>query len=95
MNRLSKSALIGLGAVVLTTVGIGASDIANNVRSNLTGMVIDSSVSGPCAPGSVLVQLGESTICADILRQVRASNVRCQILPMRLIPGVILILLPA
>jgi len=66
MSRLTKSILVGLGAVVLTTVGIGASDVANSVRGGLAGLVIDSTVTGPCSVGATLVQLGESTLCVDI-----------------------------
>lgn len=66
MNKLTKSILIGLSAVVLTTVAIGASDIANSVRGGLAGMVIDSVDTGPCQTGATLVQLGESTLCVDI-----------------------------
>jgi formylglycine-generating enzyme required for sulfatase activity len=66
MNRLTKSMLIGVGALVITTVGIGASDVANNVRGGLAGLVIDSTVIGPCSLGATLVQLGETTLCVDI-----------------------------
>ncbi len=66
MNKLTKSIVIGLGAVVLTTVAISASDVANSVRGSLSGMVIDSVTTGPCAVGTVLVQLGDTTLCVDI-----------------------------
>jgi len=74
MNKLTKSVLIGLGAVVLTTVGIGASDIANSVRGGLAGMVINSTNMGPCPTGSVLTQLGETTLCVDIFEASAGSQ---------------------
>lgn len=74
MNKLTKSILIGLGAVVLTTVTIGASDIANSVRGGLAGLAIDSVDTGPCPQGSVLVQLGGSTLCVDTYEASAGGN---------------------
>ena len=64
MSRLKKSAFIGLGALVLSTVAIQASDIVGGVQSNLSGMVIESE--GVCGPGTVEVLFGSHALCVDV-----------------------------
>jgi formylglycine-generating enzyme required for sulfatase activity len=64
MNKLQKSALIGVAAIVLSTVAIQASDVLRGVEGNLTGLVSDST--GPCGAGAVEILLGSHALCVDI-----------------------------
>lgn len=63
MNKLHKSVLIGIGALVLSTVAIQASDVIRGVEGNLTGLVSEST--GPCDSGSVQLLLGSHALCVD------------------------------
>ena len=63
MNKFHKSTLIGLGAIVLSTVAIQASDIVQGVRGNLAGLAIESQ--SVCGEGSVLILMGSHSLCVD------------------------------
>ena len=63
MRKHLKPLGIALGALVLTTVGIGASDVLQNVSGGLAGLVITSD--GPCAADSTLLMLGTHAVCVD------------------------------
>lgn len=60
---LSKSLLIGLGALALTTLSIKAIDELSLTGSDFTGSVADSQ--GGCPSGTVLLSLGEHSLCVD------------------------------
>lgn len=62
-RRLLKGLGIGLGALVLSTTVISASDVAQNVRGLLLGSVIESS--GPCGTGAVMERFGPYALCVD------------------------------
>ena len=64
MNKLHKSALIGLGALALSTVAIQASDIVSGVRDNLAGIAIESQ--SVCDDGAVLILMGSHSLCIDM-----------------------------
>ena len=64
MNKWHKSALIGIGALVLSTVAIQASDIARGVRGNLGGLALEST--SVCGEGSTMFLFGEHGLCVDI-----------------------------
>jgi formylglycine-generating enzyme required for sulfatase activity len=64
MNKLQKSALIGVAAVVLSTVAIQASDVLRGVEGNLAGLVRESE--HPCGEGAVEILLGSHALCVDI-----------------------------
>lgn len=64
MNKLHKSLLVGLGAVVLSTVAIQASDIVRGINGGLSGLVIESE--GVCGSGATQFLLGSHSICIDI-----------------------------
>jgi formylglycine-generating enzyme required for sulfatase activity len=64
--------LVTGGIIVLTSLAIYATDY--NVRGSLSGLVIDSTQSGPCSTGATLVQLGESTLCVDIYEASAGSS---------------------
>ena len=63
MNKLSKSVLIGVGALILSTVAIQASDSFRGVKGNLAGLAIDST--SVCDSGSVQILLGSHALCVD------------------------------
>ncbi|MBY0310045.1 formylglycine-generating enzyme family protein [Patescibacteria group bacterium] len=58
-----KGLLIGLGAFVLSTVGIQASDMANGISGKLMGSAVTSS--GPCNEHEVLLRFGAYALCID------------------------------
>ena len=64
MNKIQKSTLIGVSAIVLSTLGIQASDIVNGIQTNFSGMVIGSD--GPCGSGSTEVLFGQYALCVDM-----------------------------
>lgn len=64
MNKVQKSALIGIGALVLSTVAIQASDLVRGVNGNLAGLVFESG--SVCGDGAVQLLLGSHSLCVDI-----------------------------
>lgn len=56
--------MIGLGAVVLSTVAIQASDMVRGIEGNLAGLTIESA-GGVCGPGAVQMLLGSHALCID------------------------------
>lgn len=72
MARWPKVGLVVVGAIVLSTVAIQASDIVRGVRGNLAGSVIDTT--SPCGPGSVQVNLGSGTLCVDQYESVPSEQ---------------------
>jgi formylglycine-generating enzyme required for sulfatase activity len=64
MKKLHKSALVGLGALVLSTVAIQASDVVRGINGNLAGLALESQ--GVCDAGSVQFLLGSYSICVDV-----------------------------
>ncbi len=59
-----KGLLIGFFALVISTIGIQASDGLLGINGNLLGLVIESDVSN-CDDGSKLILLGTHSICMD------------------------------
>lgn len=64
MNKLHKSLLIGIGALVLSTVAIQASDLVRGVGGNLAGLAVKST--GICDIGSTQILLGSHALCVDL-----------------------------
>lgn len=64
MNTFKKSALIGVGALVLSTLAIQASDMVRGIEGNLAGLVSQSG--GPCGSGATQILLGSHSICVDV-----------------------------
>jgi len=64
MNKWHKSTLIAIGALVLSTVAIQASDIARGVRGNLGGLALEST--SICGEGSVPMLFGAHSLCVDV-----------------------------
>jgi len=63
MNKFQKSALIGVGALILSTVAIQASDLLRGVEGNLAGLVSESVP--VCGEGAVQILLGSHSLCVD------------------------------
>lgn len=63
MNKLTKSALVGIGAVVLSTVAIQASDLVGGISGNLASLAIESQ--SVCGEGATLMLLGSQSLCVD------------------------------
>lgn len=72
MNKLQKSALIGIGALLLSTVAIQASDLVRGVNGNLVGMVSEST--SVCGEGATQILLGSHSICVDVFEASASSN---------------------
>ena len=66
MSRKVKAIGIGVGALILSTVTIGATDLAQNVGGGLAGLVIESTNTGPCTEGATLISFGEYAVCMDV-----------------------------
>ncbi len=64
MARWLKVTLVVIGAVVLSTVAIQASDIVRGVRGNMAGSAIDAA--SPCGPGMVQMNISSGALCVDI-----------------------------
>lgn len=71
MSVLPKALLIGVGALVLSTLSIKAVDEFGIQGAALTGSL--SSNERMCALGSVLVSLGERSICVDAYEAAPSS----------------------
>lgn len=63
LHRLRKGFLIGLAAVVISTLGIQASDEFSGVGGRLSSLLIESG--GVCGENSTLILLGTHSICMD------------------------------
>lgn len=74
MKWFKNSLLIGIGAVVLSTLGLQASDLLRGVDSNLSALLVESE--GPCGAGAVPHYFGEQTLCVDVYEAAPASQ--CQ-----------------
>lgn len=75
MAKWRNTILVVLGAMVLSTVAIQASDIMRGINGNLAGVA--TSEATPCGKGAVLVNLASGALCVD---QYEASpNEHCAI----------------
>ena len=64
MKKWHKSLLIGLGALIISTVAIQASDVVRGINGSLSGLVIEST--SVCGSGAVQLNLGSHALCVDI-----------------------------
>ena len=64
LHKWRRGVLIGFGAVILSTLGIQASDELSGVASRLSGLVIESETS-LCSEYAVPILFGTHTICMD------------------------------
>jgi len=71
-RRWPKSFLIGCAAVVLSTLGIQASDMLDGVTGRLSGLVYDAA--GPCGMNAVLWRYADRTVCVDIYEASPAAS---------------------
>lgn len=75
MRRIFIHIGVSIGALVLSTVAIGATDIAQNIGGGLMGAVFQSQGgSSPCGQGAALLNLGTRSICVDIYEASPASS---------------------
>ena len=63
MSRYKKSAIVVIGALILSVVGIQASDTLRGLEGSLTGNVNDADA--VCGPGAVQFLLGSHALCVD------------------------------
>lgn len=63
MNTWLKASLVIVGAVLLSTLAINASDVFRGIEGSLSGLAIEST--GPCGSGAVLMQLSDGALCVD------------------------------
>ncbi len=63
MKKWNKSLLVGVGALVFSTVSIQASDVLRGIEGGLSGLVIESE--GVCGEGAVQMLLGSHALCID------------------------------
>lgn len=63
MNKVQKSALIGVGALILSTVAIQASDVLRGIDGNLSGLVFESG--SVCGDGAIQLLFGSHSLCVD------------------------------
>lgn len=64
-SKIIKGTLVGLGALVLSTLGIFASDALNGIDSRV-GNLASLSGEGACPRGMSLYKVGDSPLCVDI-----------------------------
>ncbi len=64
MNKRLRVGLVIFSAVVISTLGIQASDLLQGVSGSLTGSVLESD--GPCNEGEVLAVVSSQTLCVDV-----------------------------
>ena len=64
MSKRAKVTIVIVGAVVLSTVAIQASDVLRGIDGNLSGLVLEST--GPCDVNATLISMGSHAVCMDI-----------------------------
>ncbi len=64
MKALRKSVLIGVGALIISTLGIQASDQLTGISGRLSGLVIESQ--GVCGAHELPILFGSHSICMDV-----------------------------
>jgi formylglycine-generating enzyme required for sulfatase activity len=73
MSRLPKRAIaIAMGALVLSTVAIQASDVARNIGGGMMGAAIESQ--SVCGAGAVPINLASGSLCIDQFEASPADN---------------------
>ena len=72
MNRFTKAGAVIFGAVILTTLAIEASDLAQGLNGSLTGSISEST--GPCRVGETLFTLKGRTLCVDTFEASASSE---------------------
>lgn len=65
LKQLRKGLLVGVGALVVSTLGIQASDLMRGVDGSLTGLLSEGT-GGPCGPYAVQMLNGPYAFCVDI-----------------------------
>lgn len=63
MPKALKGGLIGVGAVVLSTIAIQASDLVRGIEGSFPGLVSESDQ--VCGDGAVLLQISGGSLCVD------------------------------
>lgn len=63
MPKAAKGVIIGVGAVVLSTLAIQASDIVRGIEGSLPSLV--SEQGGVCGSGATMLQLANQSLCVD------------------------------
>ncbi len=64
MKKWHKSLLVGIGALLLSTLAIQASDMVRGIEGNLSGLAIKSQ--SVCGDGAVQILLGSHALCVDV-----------------------------
>ncbi len=64
MKALPKSILVGVGALIISTLGIQASDELAGVSGRLSGLVLESQ--GVCGLHEVPILFGSHSVCMDV-----------------------------
>ncbi len=64
MARWPKVGLVVVGAIVLSTVAIQASDLVRVISGNMAGSAIYAA--SPCGPGATQINLATGALCVDI-----------------------------
>ncbi len=64
--RFLKIGGVIFGALVLTTLGIGAADVFTNTNGSLLGQIIATQQEGGCPDGMIQVVVGQTFSCVDI-----------------------------
>lgn len=73
MNGKLKAAAVILGATVLSTIAINASDVLRGIDGSLSGLAIEGT-GGPCGAHATLLQLGERALCVDTYEASAAAD---------------------
>lgn len=63
--RWLKSSLIALSALLVTTLGISASDVLNNHAGSLLGQLAGSKTEAPCPTGMIHIPTAATFTCVD------------------------------
>ena len=77
MRPTLRGLVIGVGALVISSLGLQASDWAQNVDTNLSAL-LGSTATVACQPGMVSVNVGGSLLCVDQYEATAAD--RCPVM---------------
>lgn len=74
MRTPLKAAAVIIGAVILSTLAINASDSVRGISSSLVGLVIEESQTGGCPQGMIETSVRGAGLCVDVFEASPAED---------------------